>query len=99
MYHSIFFHFWQYLDIIVIQFMKGRGLSENEFTRRLEPEIKFFCFEKTDTEYADLTSRQQEEETMNIRNGINFAKKVLSTGGCELLILEFSFRRRIKGFS
>ena len=25
---------------------------------------------------------------MNIRNGINFAKKVLSTGGCELLILD-----------
>ena len=25
---------------------------------------------------------------MNIRNGISFAKKVLSTGGCELLILD-----------
>lgn len=75
-------------QVVVIQFMKGRGLSVNEFTRRLEPEIKFFCFEKTDAEYADLTSRQQEEENMNIRNGINFAKKVLSTGGCDLLILD-----------
>ncbi|MBD5541541.1 MAG: cob(I)yrinic acid a,c-diamide adenosyltransferase [Lachnospiraceae bacterium] len=75
-------------QVVVIQFMKGRGLSQNEFTRRLEPEIKFFCFEKTDAEYSALTSRQQEEETMNIRNGINFAKKVLSTGGCDLLILD-----------
>lgn len=75
-------------QVIVVQFMKGRGLSANGFARRLEPEIKFFCFEKTDTEYLDLPSEQQEDEVMNIRNGINFAKKVLSTGGCDLLILD-----------
>jgi cob(I)alamin adenosyltransferase len=75
-------------QVVVIQFMKGKGLSENEFTRRLEPEIKFFCFEKTELEYADLTLKQKEEEKLNIRNGINFAKKVLATGGCDLLILD-----------
>lgn len=75
-------------QVVVVQFMKGRGLSDNEFTRRLEPEIKFFCFEKTDVEYVDLSKKQKEEENMNIRNGINFAKKVLSTGGCDLLILD-----------
>lgn len=75
-------------QVIVIQFMKGKGIVENEFTRRLEPEIKFFCFEKNDADYIDLTGKQQKEESMNIRNGINFAKKVLSTGGCDLLILD-----------
>lgn len=75
-------------QVIVVQFMKGKGITENEFAKRLEPEIKLFCFEKNDAEYADLNGRQQKEETMNIRNGINFAKKVLSTGGCDLLILD-----------
>lgn len=75
-------------QVIVIQFMKGKGITESEFTRRLEPEVKFFCFEKNDVEYIDLSGKQQKEESMNIRNGINFAKKVLSTGGCDLLILD-----------
>ncbi|MCH5281573.1 MAG: cob(I)yrinic acid a,c-diamide adenosyltransferase [Lachnospiraceae bacterium] len=75
-------------QVMVIQFMKERGFLEQEFTKRLEPEIKFFCFEKTDADYADLSSKQQEEENINIRNGINFAKKVLTTGGCDLLILD-----------
>ncbi|MBP3421146.1 MAG: cob(I)yrinic acid a,c-diamide adenosyltransferase [Lachnospiraceae bacterium] len=75
-------------QVIVIQFMKGKGITESEFTRRLEPEVKFFCFEKNDAEYIDLSGKQQKEESMNIRNGINFAKKVLSTGGCDLLILD-----------
>ena len=75
-------------QVIVIQFMKGKGITESELTRRLEPEVKFFCFEKNDAEYIDLSGKQQKEESMNIRNGINFAKKVLSTGGCDLLILD-----------
>lgn len=75
-------------QVIVIQFMKGKGITESEFTRRLEPEVKFFCFEKNDAEYIDLSGKQQKEESMNIRNGINFAQKVLSTGGCDLLILD-----------
>lgn len=75
-------------QVIVIQFMKEKGFLEQEFTKRLEPEIKFFCFEKVDADYADLSSKQQQEENVNIRNGINFAKKVLTTGGCDLLILD-----------
>lgn len=75
-------------QVIVVQFMKGKGITESEFTRRLEPEVKFFCFEKNDVEYLELNGKQKKEEDMNIRNGINFAKKVLSTGGCDLLILD-----------
>ena len=48
----------------------------------------FFCFEKAESEYVDLNDEQQAEENINIRNGFNFAKKVLSTNGCDLLILD-----------
>ena len=32
--------------VVIIQFLKGRGLTESEFLKRLEPEIKIFRFEK-----------------------------------------------------
>ena len=75
-------------QVFIIQFLKGKGLEESEFQRRLEPEIKLFRFEKSDCDYAELPRERQEEEVRNIRNGINFAKKVLYTGGCDLLILD-----------
>lgn len=33
--------------VVIIQFLKGRGLTESEFVKRLEPEIKIFRFEKS----------------------------------------------------
>ena len=74
--------------VVIIQFLKGKGLEDTEFVRRLEPEIKLFRFEKSDENYEELSEEKKSEETMNIRNGINFAKKVLSTGECNLLILD-----------
>ena len=38
--------------------------------------------------FFELPEEKQTEEVINIKNGINFAKKVLSTGGCDLLILD-----------
>ena len=41
--------------------------------------------------YQDLREKEEEkkqEEIQNIRNGIGFAKKVLTTGECDLLILD-----------
>lgn len=74
--------------VVIIQFLKGKGLGDTEFVRRLEPEIKLFRFEKSDENYEELSEEKKSEEIMNIRNGINFAKKVLSTGECNLLILD-----------
>jgi len=59
-----------------------------EYLRRFEPEIKFFRFEKATEDYTNLSEHEQQEEKMNILNGLNFAKKVLSTGECDLLILD-----------
>lgn len=75
-------------DVVIIQFLKGRGLTESEFVKRLEPEIKIFRFEKSEEDFAQLSDERKEEEVQNIRNGLNFAKKVLNTQECSLLILD-----------
>ena len=72
----------------IIQFLKGKNEDEINFIRRLEPEIKLFRFEKSEEVYDQLSEVQQSEEAMNIRNGINFARKVIQTNGCEVLILD-----------
>lgn len=75
-------------QVVIIQFMKGKGLEESEFLKRLEPEIKFFRFEKSEDDFLNLSQECQKEEIQNIKNGLNFAKKVLHTGECDLLILD-----------
>ena len=54
----------------------------------MEPEIKLFRFEKSDGNFVELPEEKKQEEIQNIRNGIGFAKKVLTTGECDLLILD-----------
>lgn len=75
-------------EVIIIQFLKGKGLQESPVLKRLEPEIKFFRFEKSDIDFQDLDEKRKEEEIQNIKNGLNYAKKVLTTGECDLLILD-----------
>lgn len=74
--------------VVIIQFLKGKGLGDSEFFQRLEPEIKLFHFEKSDENFEELTESRKSDEIRNIRNGVNFAKKVLATGECDLLILD-----------
>ncbi len=74
--------------VFVIQFLKGKSDEEMEFLKRLEPEIKFFRFEKSEEYFSELSEEEQLEEVKNIKNGINFAKKVLTTGECDLVILD-----------
>ena len=75
-------------SVIIIQFLKGKTGERIDFIKRLEPEIKVFSFEKFDSDYQSLSPEEQKEEVMNIRNGMNFARKVLSTDGCDILILD-----------
>jgi len=74
--------------VMVIQFLKGNIGSDFDILKRLEPELKLFSFEKSDERFDDLSPEEQEEEKQNIMNGFNFAKKVLVTGECDLLILD-----------
>lgn len=75
-------------SVFIVQFLKGKNQMELDFIRRLEPEIKLFTFEKSDEFYLDLSEEEQKEAIANIRNGLNFAKKVLATGECDCLILD-----------
>lgn len=75
-------------DVVIIQFLKGKGLEESEFVKRLEPEIKIFRFEKSDEDFINLSEERKAEEIYNIKNGLNIAKKVMNTGECGLLILD-----------
>lgn len=75
-------------NVIIIQFMKGKNEDELSFIRRLEPEIKCFRFEKAKEGYDQLSEEEKREESMNIHNGFNFARKVLVTGECNVLILD-----------
>lgn len=75
-------------SVVIIQFLKGKGLGDSDFLRRMEPEIKLFRFEKSDENFELLPEEKKHEEILNIRNGMNFAKKVLTTGECDLLILD-----------
>ncbi len=72
--------------VMIVQFMKN--LSESEFVKRLEPEIKVFRFEKSDRDFITLSDEEKRDETENINTGVLFARKVLSTGECDLLILD-----------
>ncbi|MFV0466066.1 MAG: cob(I)yrinic acid a,c-diamide adenosyltransferase [Lachnospiraceae bacterium] len=76
------------MNVFIIQFMKFRTSAEQEYLRRLEPEIKIFRFEKSDEDYTDLDDQEKLEEIQNIKNGINFAKKVLTTDEVDMLILD-----------
>lgn len=73
-------------NVVIISFLKG--IVNDAYYKRLEPEIRFFRFEKSEEEFGQLSEERQQEEIHNIKNGLNFAKKVLTTGECNLLILD-----------
>ena len=73
---------------IVIKFLKGRATSKLDYLSAMEPEVRLFRFEKKDKYYEDLTPEEKREENLNIRNGLNFARKVLVTEECDMLILD-----------
>ncbi len=75
-------------NVFIIQFLKGRMAEESAFLQRLEPEIKVFHFEKSDERYDELSEQEKLEENRNLRNGVNFARKVLLNDECSLLVLD-----------
>ncbi len=75
-------------NCVVIQFLKSKRECEKEFLSRLEPEIKFFRFEKSDAAFEELSEEEKQEERINLKNGFNYGKKVISTGECDVVILD-----------
>lgn len=73
---------------IIIQFLKGKDAEEFNFLEKLEPDVKLFRFEKAMQSYDSLLDSQKKEERQNILNGVNFARKVIDTGECDVLVLD-----------
>ena len=74
--------------VFVIQFMKGKEAAGLDFLKKLEPEIKLFSFDKFAKPFSELTDQEKDEELIHFRTGYSFAKKVVSTGECDVLILD-----------
>lgn len=70
----------------VVQFMKGQ--LDTEYLTRLEPEVKVFRFERCSEVFDALDEAEKQEQKQNIQNGLNFAKKALVTGQCDMLVLD-----------
>ena len=75
-------------SVIIIQFMKERNAEEIGFVQRLEPEIKLFRFQKSEEAFEQLPDAEKAEEIKNLKNALNFARKVLVTEECDVLILD-----------
>ena len=77
------------MTVIMVQFLKGADeIGNTDVIKRLEPEFKLFRFEKSSVCFESLSEQEKEEASANIRNGLNFARKVLTTGECDMLILD-----------
>ena len=75
--------------VIVVQFLKGMMEQDDaELLKRLEPEMKVFRFARFHGLFEDLPEEQKMEEVINLKNGFNFAKKVMVTGECDILVLD-----------
>ncbi len=76
-------------NVIVISFIKEKNNEmASDYFKRLEPELRLFRFEKSPENYESLNEQQRADENRNIKNGLNFARKVLVTGECDVLILD-----------
>ncbi len=77
-------------EVIIVQFLKGSDTEDYNLLSRLEPEIKLLSFERIGKCYDELTLEEQKEQKLNIMNGFNYARKVIQTSECDILILDES---------
>lgn len=70
----------------VITFLKAE--VNYDFLKRLEPEIRIFRFERSKMNFNDLLPEERDEEKVNLKNGLNYARKVITTGEADVLVLD-----------
>lgn len=73
---------------IIIQFLKQKDDDVNEFLKRLEPDIRFFRFQKSEQLYDELSEEERCDENRNMMNGLNYARKTLANEDCSILVLD-----------
>lgn len=67
---------------------EGKGTGGFRFFTQNGAGDQAVPFRESDGNFVELPEEKKQEEIQNIRNGIGFAKKVLTTGECDLLILD-----------
>lgn len=76
------------LKVIMIQFLKNDNTGECKLLKTLEPGFKVFHFEKERGFTWTLTDEEKSELIQEIHMALKFAKKVMDTGECDILILD-----------
>ena len=72
--------------VTVIQFLKEK--QDADYYSKLEPEVKVFRFAKSNESFDSISEEQRQEELDNIKNGILYARKVLTTGEADMVVLD-----------
>lgn len=80
------------LRVVMIQFLDYHNSKEIALLKKLEPDFRIFRFEKdrvgVDVHEDTLDENLRKELSGEIRNAFNFAKKIVDTGECEMLLLD-----------
>lgn len=76
------------MKVIMIQFLKNDHSGECKFLKTLEPGFKVFHFEKNRGFTWNLTEEEKKEQKQEIEMAVKFARKVMDTGECDILILD-----------
>lgn len=87
------------LKVIMIQFLKNDNTGECRLLKTLEPGFKVFHFEKERGFTWTLTDEEKSELAQEIHMALKFAKKVMDTGECDILILDEVLGVIEKGFA
>lgn len=76
------------MKVIMIQFLKNDNTGECKLLKQLEPGFKVFHFEKHRAFTWELKEEEKKELKEEITMAIKFARKVMDTGECDILILD-----------
>jgi len=85
------------LRVVMIQFMDYHNNKEIELLKKLEPDFRIFRFEKNRVE-QEIDDTVRREISGEIKNAFNFARKIVDTGECEMLLLDGVLECIEKGF-
>lgn len=72
--------------VTIVQFLKGTD-ADYSILNQYE-EIKFFSFENSEKPYGKLSFEEREEQRAKAKNSFHYAKKVIETGGSDVVILD-----------
>ncbi len=75
------------LRVVMIQFMDYHNSKEIELLKKLEPDFRIFRFEKNRVE-EEIDESARKEISSEVKNAFNFARKIVDTGECEMLLLD-----------